>query len=183
MAAAEPTSSVPPTVEPVLQVNGHALAPFYSEWSLPNGEPGSGDIAGLPDADIVRITLVDAAETFRSLDVRVYDQRPSDAAPLLAEATCSNLHTASRPLFETPPDTVSGPIKLLECDMDRSGTHLAIDVSSLARRCSMLYVVVPVIWWPTDAESWHSEDFSTASWIFSLPTACDPSEVPGTRPA
>ena len=173
----------PPGVEPVLQVNGHPLAPFYSEWNPPDGDPDLGDVMMLPSADVIRIALIDGADTFRTVDVRVYDQRPSETAPLLAKAECSNLHTASRPLFEVSPDTVSGPIRLLECAMDRGDTYLAVDVAALSQRCSMLYVVVPVIWWPTDAGSWRSEDFRTASWVFSLLAACDPSGEPVTGPS
>ena len=63
----------PPAVEPVLQVNGHPLAPFYAEWNPPDGEPDLGDIMMLPAADIIRIALIDGADTFRNVDVRVYD--------------------------------------------------------------------------------------------------------------
>ena len=129
----------------------------------------------LPAADIIRITLIDGADTFRAIDVRVYDQRPSETAPMLAEAECSNLHTSPQTLPEDSPDTVSGPIRLLECVMDREDTHLAVDVSALAQRCSMLYMVVPVIWWPeVEPEGPVYPDFRTASWAFSLPPACDP---------
>lgn len=166
------TTVEPPVFEPVLKVNGHTLAPFYAEWIPSEGDPDLGDIMMLPAADIIRISLNDGIDTFRAIDVRVYDQRPSETAIRLAEAECSNLHTA--PLPEDNPDTVSGPIRLLECVMDNENTHLAIDVSALAQRCSVLYIVVPVIWWPEVApEGPVHPDFRTASWAFSLPPACD----------
>ncbi|MCY3849563.1 MAG: hypothetical protein OXF75_02020 [Acidimicrobiaceae bacterium] len=128
----------------------------------------------LPAADIIRVTLIDGIDTFRTIDVRFYDQRPSETAPRLAEAECSNLNTSPKVLPEDNPNKVSGPIRLLECVMDRENTHLAIDVSAFAQRCSILYMVVPVIWWPEVVpEGPVYPDFRTASWAFSLPTACD----------
>ena len=171
----EVTTLKPPAVEPVLQVNGHTLAPFYSQWNPPDGDPDLGDITMFPAADIVRITLVDGADTFRTVDVWVYDQRPSETAPRLAEATCSNLDTSLAPeVSEDSLDMVSGLIRLSECVMDSKDTHLAVDVSALAQQCSVLYMVVPVIWWPeVEPEAIVYPDFRTASWVFSLPSVCD----------
>ena len=169
----EVTTAEPPVFEPVLQVNGHTLSPFYTGWNPPDGDPEFGNIMVLSAGDIVRITLVDGIDTFRTVDLWVFDQRPSETSPRLAEATCSTFEPSPHRLYEHDPDTALGPIKLLECAMDSKDTRLVVDVSELAQRCSMLYMVVPVIWWPVvEPEGIVYPDFRTASWAFSIRGAC-----------
>ena len=175
----EVTTLEPPVFEPVLQVDGHTLAPFYTEWNPPDGDPDLGDIMMLSAADIVRISLIDGIDTFRTVDFWVFDQRPSETAPRLAEATCSTFESSPHRLYEHDPDTVLGPIKLSECVMDSKDTYLAVNISELAQRCSILYMVVPVIWWPEVVpEGPVYPDFRTASWAFSLPPLCDSAQSP-----
>ena len=99
------------------------------------------------------------------MDLRFYDQVPTDDVETVAVVGCTNITAErfKRPMFELPRNTVEGPVELVECtDTPTGGTRIVVDISSLTGR--RMWVVVPVIWWPPTE---HGE-FATASWLFTI---------------
>lgn len=152
---------------PQLWINGRTLNPFYTEQQPPQGDVEFGDIATLPGTDRLEIVLLDGRDGWRTIDLRFYDQYPTDSAERAAEVSCSNIdHTVDELLlFEPPPNAAVGPVRLLECTNtdNNDGMRVVVDIGGLGGR--VLYVVVPVIWWPPT----ETADFMTASWVFMMP--------------
>ncbi len=144
-------NGVPPDV---LYVDGH-----------PPPESIPDEITSLAGSDRVELVLEDGHGGSRAVDLRFYDQVPTDDVEMVAVVGCTNIAADKfeRPMFELPRNTVEGPVELVECiDTPTGGTRIVVDISSLAGR--RMWVVVPVIWWPLTE---HGE-FATASWLFTI---------------
>ncbi|MXW94937.1 MAG: hypothetical protein F4110_11865 [Acidimicrobiaceae bacterium] len=155
---------------PVLWVNNRPLNPFYTEQQPPQSGVEFGDIATLPTTDHLETVLLDGRGGWRTIDLRFYDQYPTDSAERVAEVSCSNIdHTLDElPLFELPTNVSVGPVRLLECtNTDNDAMRVVVDIGGLEG--GVLYVVVPVIWWPAT----EAADFMTASWVFMMPPPSD----------
>ena len=155
------------TVE--LRINGVALDAFYTETQTPPEAVNADNIAHLASSDQIETSIEDGYSGWRSVDLRFYDQIPSDAVEPVAEVTCTNINPTrvEQPLFELPANIAVGPVELVECVDTPKGMRVVVDISRLA---GTVWVVVPVIWWPTT----DSDDFTTASWMFATSAGSQP---------
>ena len=151
-----------PAATSELRVNGVVLDAFYTETQAPPEAVDAESIAHLASSDRIEISIEDGHSGWRSVDLRFYDQAPSDAAEPVAEVMCTNINPArvEQPLFELPANIAAGPVELVECADTPKGMRVVVDISRLA---GTVWVVVPVIWWPAT----ESEEFTTASWLFA----------------
>ena len=168
----------PPLYEPVFRVNGQELSPLYAEWNSPSDDPVMDDVHALQGSDSIQVSLEDHANTYRIIEFWIFDQIPTKDTVKIAEVACDNFGADELRLFDNlnrkEVDDASESISILSCAMSDTGAELTLDLTSLAEQyASRLYIVVPIIWWPTDSGYWKSEDWRTASWAFSVAHSID----------
>lgn len=155
-------NAVTPAATIELRVNGVVLDAFYTEAQTPPEAVNADNVAHLASSDRIETSIEDGYSGWRSIDLRFYDQVPSDAVEPVAEVMCTNINPTrvEQPLFELPANFAAGPVELVECADTPKGMRVVVDISRLA---GTVWVVVPVIWWPAT----ESDEFTTASWLFA----------------